>query len=217
MNAQAAIDHRSLSDQIFAHIKRLILTGELKGGERIPEEPIGRQFGVSRTPMREALRRLEHYGLVRIKPRSYAEVVSMAPEEVDRLAEVRAAIEELSARLFAVRATAADCDTVARAARLCSDALAGRDMAGAFERDSEFHLAIAERCGNAYVHDIVRRLDARVQLARLVRCGTYEHVCAAVAQHDQLVAAFRRNAAEEAAGLMREHVMLMAPAGEGAA
>jgi DNA-binding GntR family transcriptional regulator len=69
--ATYAIHRQSLSGQVYCYIKRLILSGEIRGGERIPEEKVAQQFGVSRTPIREALSRLEEYGLIQIKPRSY--------------------------------------------------------------------------------------------------------------------------------------------------
>ena len=61
-----AIQRQSLSEQVYHYIKRLILSGEIRGGEKIPEEKVAQQFGVSRTPIREALKRLEEYGLIRI-------------------------------------------------------------------------------------------------------------------------------------------------------
>ncbi len=210
-NQPKIIDKRSLSDQIFIHVKRMILTGELKAGERIPEARIGSQFGVSRTPIREALRRLEQYGLVVIKPRSYAQVAGMVPSEVDQVADVRASIEELSARLLASCAEESDFEALAGLAERCSERLDKGDMAGAFEADSALHLAMAERCGNPYVHDTMQRLDARIQLSRLVRCGTREHVRNAIRQHGPLLAAIRRHDPEEAGRLMRAHVRTMAP------
>jgi DNA-binding GntR family transcriptional regulator len=84
-------------------------------------------------------------------------------------------------------------------------------MGRAFELDSQFHLAIAKACGNPYVHGIMQRLDARIQLSRLVRCGTMEHVRGAIAQHARLVDSFRSHDAEQASSLMMAHVMLMAP------
>ena len=72
----------------------------LKGGKRIPEEKVAQQFGVSRTPIREALRRLEEYGIIRVKPRSYAEVVGLSPKEARHISIVRAELETLSVRLL---------------------------------------------------------------------------------------------------------------------
>ncbi|MDO8944225.1 MAG: GntR family transcriptional regulator, partial [Desulfobacterales bacterium] len=80
-NSTYEIHRQSLSEQVYHYIKRLILSGEIRGGEKIPEEKVAQRFGVSRTPIREALSRLEEYGLIQIKPRSYAEVVALEPHE----------------------------------------------------------------------------------------------------------------------------------------
>ena len=71
------LQRRSLSEQVFQHIRRMILSEELHGGQRIPEERIAQTFGVSRTPIREAMRKLEKVGLVKIVPRSHAEVMKI--------------------------------------------------------------------------------------------------------------------------------------------
>ena len=65
-NSSISLERKSLADQLFTHIRRMILSQELKCGESIPEEKIARLFGVSRTPIRETLRKLEKYGLVKI-------------------------------------------------------------------------------------------------------------------------------------------------------
>ena len=83
----------SLSDQAYQYIKGLILSGEIKGGERIPEEKVGQSLGVSRTPIREALKKLSEYGLVHIKPRSYAVVINLEKEEAIQINEIRALLE----------------------------------------------------------------------------------------------------------------------------
>ena len=59
-----SLNENSLADQVFLHVKRMILSQQLKGGDRIPEGKIASTFGVSRTPIREALRKLQEFGLV---------------------------------------------------------------------------------------------------------------------------------------------------------
>ena len=86
----------SLSDQVYTMLKEQILSGELKGGMKIPEESLAEQFGVSRTPIREAIRRLSEYGLVTIKPRSYATVSVISSEEASDIARVRVTLEQLA-------------------------------------------------------------------------------------------------------------------------
>ncbi len=77
----ATITQESLSDKVYTIIKQQILSGELKGGTLLSEEAFAEQFGVSRTPIREALRRLNEYGLVKLKPHSQAVVHKVDEKE----------------------------------------------------------------------------------------------------------------------------------------
>ncbi|MBN1671168.1 MAG: GntR family transcriptional regulator [Kiritimatiellae bacterium] len=205
------IERRSLAEQVYTHVKRMILSGELKGGERIPEERIAREFGVSRTPIREALRRLEEYGLVHIEPRSYAEVVAIELAEADQIAQVRAALEGLCVRLLAGHATEPDCAALEQLTADCRALIAAGDLGAVFEKDSQFHLELARRAGNACLREFLERLDARVQLCRLVKCLTLAHVSAALGQHDEVIAALRRADGEAAAAVLARHALNPTP------
>jgi len=181
------------------------MTCALKGGERIPEERIAGEFGVSRTPIREAMRRLAEYGLVVLKPRSWAEVVTIDVAEAEHIAEVRASLESLGVRLLAARATPDDGAALRRLADECGTLVEAGDVGAVFEKDSELHLEIAQRSGNACLVEFMERLDAKVQLCRLARCLTLEHVTDAVAQHAPLIEAICRHDAAEAERLVAAH------------
>jgi DNA-binding GntR family transcriptional regulator len=114
---QICLDRKSLSDQVHELIKRMILSEELRGGERIPEEKIAHIFGVSRTPIREALRKLEKGGLVRIVPHSHAEVIALEPEAAGHIFELRLSLETLAVRRLAARACDGDPRRAERAMR----------------------------------------------------------------------------------------------------
>ncbi len=201
------IDRMSLSDRVYFYIKDLILSGDLQGGERIPEEKVASRFGLSRTPIREALRRLEEYGLVRIKPRSYAEVVSLSPEEAPDVAQVRAAIERLAVGLLAERGTDEDFEELLRISDACQEALSKGDIAVTFEHDSSFHLEIAKRSGNRHLYELFEKLDAKVQLLRLVLHLPYQQLKRFVGQHRKLIQAAREGNADLARSTIEEHIL----------
>lgn len=201
------IDRLSLSDRVYFYIKDLILSGELKGGERIPEERVASRFGLSRTPIREALRRLEEYGLVRIKPRSYAEVITLRPEEAPDVAQLRAAMETLAVRLLAERATDEDLAEIKALCAACDEAAAQDDIAQVFEHDSVFHLALAQGSGNRHLYELFEKLDAKIQLLRLVLHLPFERVKEFVAQHRLLLEALETRDANKAVAIMESHVL----------
>jgi len=196
----------SLADQVYQNIKHLILSGMLQGGDRIPEESLAKQFGVSRTPVREAVRRLDEFGLVRLKPRSYAEVISLSEEEADQVVEVREQLEGLAVRHLAEKATDEDVQVLTALAEKCYRTLESGNVAETFETDSLFHLQIAERSGNGILTELMERLDAKVQLIRLMRCSTPETINQNIHVHDKIIAAIASNDSVQAERLMREHI-----------
>lgn len=201
--------HRSsLSDQVYSHIKKMILAGELKGGDRVPEERVGQRFGVSRTPIREALKRLEEYGLIRVKPRSYAEVVRITHEEAEQIALIRAHLEDLAVLLLTQREPEQwDVSAIWRYAGECEEMLEAGDIAGAFERDSQLHLEIVRRTGNSHLYDIFEKLDAKVQLSRLEIHLPVEVLRRFIGQHDQLIRTIRSGDTVQARDRMRHHIL----------
>lgn len=201
------IHRQSLSEQVCHYIKRLILSGEIRGGERIPEEKVAQQFGVSRTPIREALNRLEEYGLIQIKPRSYAVVVALEPKEAGQLAIIRAQLETLAVSLLTDCGTEEDFRELDLLAQECNALIADGDIAATFEKDSLLHLEIARRAGNRHLYEICEKLDAKVQLLRLVLRLPLVKLKLYVKHHDEIINAMKRRDKELAVALMKHHIM----------
>jgi DNA-binding GntR family transcriptional regulator len=206
-NVTYKIHRQSLSEQVYQYIKRLILSGEILGGERIPEEKVAKQFGVSRTPIREALSRLEDYGLIRIKPRSYAVVVALDPCEADQLAVIRAQLETLTVDLLTDCGTNDDFKALDFLAQECNALIAEGDIAAAFEKDSLLHLEIARRTGNRHLYEIYEKLDAKIQLLRLVLRLPLEKLILYIKHHDEIIRLMKERNKEAAVALMKHHVM----------
>lgn len=201
------IQRQSLSEQVYEYIKRLILSGQIIGGQRIPEEKVAQQFGVSRTPIREALRRLEEYGIIRVKPRSYAEVVGLSPKEARHISIVRAELETLSVRLLTEIGTDEDFEFLDELAARCDRLIANGDVAGTFEMDSRLHLEIAKRTGNTHLYEIFEKIDAKVQLLRLAIALPMETLTGYVNQHRAIISEMKKRNKKGAAKLMKQHIM----------
>ncbi len=201
------IERQSLAEQVYNYIKRLILSGEFKGGEKIPEEKIARLFGISRTPIREALRRLDEYGLVYLKPRSYAIVVTLEPQEAEQVAQIRAQLEMLSVRQLAEKGTQEDFDVLEQIAKGCEEALTAGDIATTFEKDSQFHLEIANRTGNRHLFELFEKIDAKMQLLRLVLHLPLKDLHRFIAHHRPLLHHMRTHNKKAAESLMENHIL----------
>jgi DNA-binding GntR family transcriptional regulator len=200
------LERASLADQVFFHIKRMILSRELAGGESIPEDRIAKTFGVSRTPIRESLRRLEKYGLVTINPRSQATVTEVGPEEARYIGEVRGELETLAARILAKKSTDDDIRFLTRLAEECVSHIEKGSRGEAFETDGLFHLEIAKRCGNPYIYTILTTLDAKIQLIRITHCSDHGIIQADVKIHFEIIDALKNHDAKSASSLMRRHI-----------
>lgn len=199
--------YNGLSGQVYVYIKQMILSGELKAGEKIYEEKVGQLFGVSRTPIREALKKLSEYGLVNLKPRSHAVVAALTREEAIQLAHIRAQLEGLSAKLLAEVGTTRDFNYLDGIAEECDALIAEKDVARAFEKDSMLHLEIARRTKNAHLYEIIEKLDAKIQLARLIIKLPIDRLESFINQHTVIIQAFRKRDRELSETLMKHHIL----------
>jgi DNA-binding GntR family transcriptional regulator len=155
----------SLSRVVSEQIRGRILDGTLKPGERLVEDRLSAELGVSRVPVREALRGLSAEGLVTLLPRRGATVVEITAEDVAELVEVRALLEGLNARLAAQRH---DPEIVAQ---LQDTLIRGNEAAKTGSADelarlnAEFHERLAEASRNSVLADVMRGLRERTSLA----------------------------------------------------
>jgi DNA-binding GntR family transcriptional regulator len=201
------LNHNGLSGQVYIYIKKMILSGEFGAGHKIHEEKVGQLFGVSRTPIREALKKLSEYGLVILKPRSIAVVASLTKNEAIQLAHIRARLETLSTILLAEAGTNKDFDHLERIAEECDALIAEGDVAAAFEKDSMFHLEIAGRTKNTHLYEIIEKLDAKIQLSRLVIKLPIDRLEKSINQHNAIVGALRSRDRDLSELLMQHHIM----------
>jgi DNA-binding GntR family transcriptional regulator len=205
-NADNSIERRSLSEQLYSSIKKMILNQEIKGGEKIYEEKIADSFGVSRTPIREALRQLEKYGLVVLRPRQFAEVVKLKPEDRYYIGKLRIVLDTFAVEECILMATEEDCNHLESLAKETVH-YAERGMhPEQFEKDSEFHLEIARISGNPYLLEMAQKLDVKVQLLRTTVYSTEEQIKSGPSHHLPLVKAIRNKDKKKARELIRTHL-----------
>jgi DNA-binding GntR family transcriptional regulator len=153
--------HRSLRDVITDAIRQSILSGAFKPGERLVEDRLAADYGVSRNPVREALRSLQGEGLVEVAPRRGAVVARLSDEEAREIIELRAALEGLSARLACRRSTPALKATIAEILERGDRAAAANDTDELRRINAQFHRLLAESGRNRYLADVMRGLRDR--------------------------------------------------------
>lgn len=156
-------NHPPLSVAIGGEIKNAILSGRYRPGDRLVEESLAEWLGVSRNPVREALRHLEAEGFVEITPRRGASVATLGADEAQELFEVRAALEALSARLAANRVTDQQLGSLEEVVVRGEEAA----RAGRFEvlpdLNTAFHMRMVEIAGNGQLGRLIAELRDRIQ------------------------------------------------------
>lgn len=154
--------------RIYAILKREILANVLPQGHPLGEVDLAERLGASRTPLREALLRLEADGLVRIEPRRGAFVQQLGVADFLEINELRSVLEPYAARLAAIRINQAEIQTLrARLAAIDPDHPSETDYRSLEELDTDLHLAIAAGCGNRRLGKLIRGLDDMMQVMRV--------------------------------------------------
>ena len=201
-----ALARTSLAEKAAERLREWILLGKLPPGEILSERALSERLGVSRTPLREAIRLVAGEELIDMQPNRRPRVADPPIERIRDLFDVQAALESLAGRLFAANATdAALADVAARQTRL-HEMSGSSDPLDFFRMDMAFHLAIVEGAGNAALTETHRQYNAALFRARFLssRQTTWRDVT--LAQHDSIVAALANRDAEAAAIALDAHL-----------
>lgn len=173
-------DYLPLRDVVFNTLRQAILTGEMKPGERLMEIHLANKLGVSRTPIREAIRKLELEGLVIMIPRRGAEVAQITWKNLKDVLEVRRALDVLSIELACDRMNAEEMDSLEKACEAFKKATETKDVRMIAEADVALHDIIVASTRNDRLIQLVNNLAEQMYRYR------FEYI-KDVTQHDRLV------------------------------
>jgi len=183
-----------------------IATGALRPGTRLEELALAERFGVSRTPIREALLQLSASGLIEMKSRRGTFVVEIEPRRLMEMFEVMAELEAMCARLAARRASAQDLAAIRAAHKACGVA-ARSDGGDAYYYENEvFHERIREVSQNQFLIEQANALQKRLKPYRRLQLRARDRIRASFAEHEAIVTAIEAGDAAGAADAMRAHV-----------
>jgi DNA-binding GntR family transcriptional regulator len=203
----AAVERVRMSDVVYNRLLDMLLDGVIQPGERITVDAISRQLGVSQTPVRESLSRLEAEDLV-VKTHliGYSATKKLTPARFEDLFEARFLIEPHCAGLAATRHQSADLETVAELAERMREGYQSGELSyGAFaRRDAELHEAIIATTGNSYFHEMFAKLHCHLQLFRLLRDARV--TSDALGEHDSIITAIRQRDSAAATSAMTAHL-----------
>ena len=180
-------EYLPLRDVVFNTLRQAILRGELKPGERLMEIQLANKLGVSRTPIREALRKLELEGLVNMVPRKGAEVADITEKSLRDVLEVRKALEELSVQLACEKITEEEIEELKRVAERFKDTLNDQDVTKIAEADVAFHDVIYTATDNQKLILLLNNLREQMYRYRVEYLKKEEAYPQLIAEHEELI------------------------------
>ena len=200
-------ERTNLRDQIYDILKRRIVLRQIESGKKINEEDLAKSLGVSRTPIRETLLRLEHEGIVKIIPRRGAFVVSQSKEKVMDLFEVREVLEGLVAQLATKNMNHELLDRLKR----CLEKISSGDgdnnrLLKYTPADVEFHATLLEAADNELLKSMMESVNVHLQMVRLRTVALPGRPEQTVKEHYEILAAIEKKNSSLAEKLMRKHV-----------
>lgn len=201
-----AVKRPPAADRVYDHVKRSVLERRYEGGTLLTEGELAEAVGVSRTPVREALLKLEVEGLIKLYPKKGALVLAVSAQEIADVVETRLLVEEHSVR----KAVPAPASLIARLEELLSlqqaQAAAG-EFADAAGTDRCFHAEIVRSGGNAILSRLYDQLrDRQLRMGVAVMHSHPDRIAKTLTEHEEILDALRAGDAEAAVAVVRRHV-----------
>jgi DNA-binding GntR family transcriptional regulator len=202
----------SLADQVYERLRLAIISAELPPAEKLIELDVARQMNTSQGPVREALQRLEHDGLVERKARSATYVTTIPSDEMYELSVVRAQIEMFAIRRAAQRITPEQCNSLDELIGKMQMAGSANDLLSLSEFDMEFHRSIVEWSDSRALLQVWNPLSNQIQRFIVQSHPLYSPDYVEVAtRHSPIVDALRQHDTDSAARAVHDHIMLIWP------
>mgnify|MGYP002853607190 FL=1 len=199
-------EYLPLREVVFNALRQAIIEGEFQPGERLMEVTLANKLGVSRTPVREAIRMLELEGLVVMVPRKGAEVAKITVKDLKDALEVRMAMEALSVRLACERIDEKGKEELKAACIKFKEAINSKLVPAIVEGDEAFHNVIYKASKNNKLINITQNLREQVYRYRVEYVKDFLYHDNLVREHDLITMAILKGDADTAEKIMKEHI-----------
>ena len=199
-------NHKPLREMVYEELKALILTGKIVPGTRLMEIELANNMGVSRTPIREAIRKLEKEGLVTIELRRGAYASQISTEDMVAILEVRQNMEGLAANFAAQRATDEQLESLRLAFENYNKAFEAGDTKGMIEYDTKFHTIIVDSSHNKVLMQMIEQLQELVLRFRYIYYDDFRRAEKMPAEHFEILKAITSRDGEKARTAANVHI-----------
>jgi len=206
------IQAKTLHQEIVAQIQKMIRKGILVRGQKIDEKSLCESMGVSRTPVREALRLLKSEGLIELIPHKGAFVSQPCIEEINDMFEVMSVLEGTCARLATSHMNDKDLQKIEALHKELEIHYQRRDYVAYLKRNNVFHVFIQELAGNRVLNDVINGLRQKILLYRQRQLYQPERFDQSIQEHRNLMEAFRKRDPDSAESLMKHHLLMQCKA-----
>ena len=196
------------AERLREAIEDNIATGAFPPGMHLDETELAQKFGVSRTPLREALIQLASIGIVAMRPRRGAVVAEVSPQRLLEMFEVMAELESMCGRLAARRMTAEDHAAVLEAHRACEAASNAGDADDYYHHNERFHHAIYAATHSGFLFEQTSAMHRRLRPYRRLQLRVRNRIGTSWREHDSIVDALSKGDAELCAERLRQHILV---------
>jgi DNA-binding GntR family transcriptional regulator len=206
MDAATSTKQPPAAERVYTHVKRAVLDRSYQGGTLLTEGDLAEAIGVSRTPVREGLLRLEAEGLIKLYPKKGALVLPVSAQEIADVVETRLLVEQHAVR----KVVPAPAQLLARLEELLDEHEEHRetgDLAAASATDRCFHATIVRAAGNEILSQLYDQLrDRQLRMGVAVMHAEPDRIAKNIEEHADILAALRAGDGERAAAVVRQHV-----------
>ena len=199
-------DFLPLRDVVFNTLRQAILTGDLKPGERLMEIHLANKLGVSRTPIREAIRKLELEGLVTMIPRRGAEVAQITEKSMNDVLEVRRSMDALCVELACERISVQELEALDKACDDFAEAVKTKDIRKIAQADVALHDIIVQATGNRRLVQLINNLSEQMYRYRFEYLKDTTRHQSLIAEHRMICEGIRKKNKEEATSAAKLHI-----------
>lgn len=207
MSKDIRIATTALYQEVAARLRKRIYSQELKPGDAIDEQALAAEYGISRTPMREALKVLHSEGLVVLEPRRGCFVTELKEQDIDELFPLMALLEGRCAFEAVRKAVPADIKRVEELHNKLEKHAAAKDVDKYFEQNCLFHELVQKLAGNNWLERTTNDLRKFLKLMRGRQLHLPGRLQESLAEHRMLLAAFQNNNAAAAEKIMHDHLL----------
>ena len=198
--------YQPLRDVIFETLRKAIVSGDIKPGERLMEVSLADQMGVSRTPVREAIRRLEAEGLVTMTPRKGTHVSELSVKDIMDVLEVRTVLDKLATDLAAKRMQPAQLKSLESVHKQYISCVERENMEGAVKKDVEFHDLIYAASGNPRLVAVAGSLREHIYRFRVIYMSGSLIAENVLNEHEEILTALKEAQNNIASNLAEKHI-----------